>query len=135
MPCKILVIDDEADVRQAVTRQLAGSRFEVITAHDGEDGIRLLNSGDNPRTVGAIVCDVRMPRINGVEAAAYFRHEYPGIPVIVLTGYPDVRLAEEFIAEGVIDYLVKPVDKAELIEAIDKAIGHNAAPLRVNAKP
>lgn len=126
MQRKILVIDDEADVRQAIHRQLTGSGLAVIEASDGEDGIRVLNTGDNPTTVDAIICDVRMPRINGVEAVAYFRHEHPAIPIIVLTGYPDVHLAEEFLAEGVVDYLVKPVEKTELVSAINKATGYRA---------
>ena len=126
MQRKILVIEDETDIRQAIHRQLAGSGFNVVEARDGEDGIRILNTGDNPLTVDAIICDVRMPRINGAEAAAYFRHEYPDIPVIVLTGYPDVRLAEEFMSEGIVDYLVKPVEKTELINAINKATGYRA---------
>ncbi len=131
---KILVIDDETEVRQAIYRQLAGGGCAVIEACDGEDGIRTLNTGDNPTTVDAIICDVRMPRINGVEAVAYFRQEYPAIPVIVLTGYPDVRLAEEFMSEGIVGYLVKPVDKSGLMNAIDKATGNYAVPSRANTK-
>ena len=63
-----------------------------------------------------------MPNINGVEAIAYFRREYPSIPVIVLTGYPDVKLAVDFMKEGVVEYLVKPVEKTKLVDVITKAI-------------
>ena len=63
-----------------------------------------------------------MPNVNGVEAIAYFRREYPHIPVIVLTGYPDVKLAVEFMKEGVVEYLVKPVEKEKLVETIMKAV-------------
>ncbi len=62
-----------------------------------------------------------MPKINGVEAVAYFRQEYPSIPVIVSTGYPDVNLAVDFMKEGVIEYLVKPVEKEKLIGSVTKA--------------
>ena len=68
-----------------------------------------------------IICDIRMPKINGIEAVAYFRREYASIPVIVLTGYPDVKLAVDFMKEGVVDYLVKPVEKKELLAAVTKA--------------
>lgn len=119
---KILVVDDEEQVRTTVRRQLKGTGLLVLEAEDGEKAIELLGD-ENVLEVDAIICDVRMPNINGVEAVAYFRREYPSIPVIVLTGYPDVKLAVEFMKEGVIEYLVKPVDKELLIDAVNKALG------------
>ncbi len=118
---KILVVDDEEEVRKTIRLQLKGSGLEVIEAEDGKKGIEVLDN-ENAITIDAILCDVRMPKISGVEAVAYFRREYPHIPVIVLTGYPDVKLAVEFMKEGVIEYLVKPVEKEKLIEVVMKAV-------------
>ena len=73
-----------------------------------------------------IICDVRMPKINGVEAVAYFRRNYPAVPVIVLTGYPDVKLAVEFMKKGVVEYLVKPVEKEKLIESVITAASRHS---------
>jgi two-component system chemotaxis response regulator CheY len=114
-----LVIDDEPEVREVIRLQLGGTRYQVLDAADGEEGIRLLDA--NALTVDVIICDVRMPKINGVEAVAYFRREYPSTPVIVLTGYPDVNLAVQFLKQGALEYLVKPVDMEKLVEAVDKA--------------
>jgi len=119
---KILIVDDEAPVRKAIRLQLKGTGMEVIEAEDGEQGIKLLDS-QNALDVNVIICDVRMPKINGVEAVAYFRREYPAIPVIVLTGFPDAKLATEFMKQGAFDYLVKPVEKEALIEVVTKAAG------------
>jgi two-component system, chemotaxis family, chemotaxis protein CheY len=121
MQHKILVVDDEEEVRNTIKLQLKGTGLEVVEAEDGKKGIETLDA-ENALTVDAILCDVRMPTINGVEAIAYFRREYPSIPVIVLTGYPDVKLAVEFMKEGVVEYLVKPVEKEKLIETVMKAI-------------
>ncbi len=118
---KILVIDDEEVIRKTIRQQLDGIGFEIIEAEDGEKGIELLNTLDNPLTVDVIICDVRMPKINGVEAIAYFRREYPSMPIIVLTGYPDVKLATDFLKLGVSEYLTKPVDKKRLIEVVTRA--------------
>jgi len=118
---KILVVDDEEEVRKTIRLQLKGTGLEVVEAEDGEKGIALLDA-ENVITVDAILCDVRMPKINGVEAVAYFRREYPSIPVIVLTGFPDVKLAVDFMKEGVVEYLVKPVEKEKLVEVVMKAI-------------
>jgi two-component system chemotaxis response regulator CheY len=115
----VLVVDDEADVRQVIRLQLNGTHFEVLEAEEGGRAIELLN--DNALTVDVIICDVRMPKIGGVEAVTYFRKEYPSTPVIVLTGFPDVDLAVEFLKKGVVEYLVKPVEKEKLIEAVEKA--------------
>ena len=118
---KVLVIDDEDVIRQTIRKQLDGSGFEIIEANDGEQGIDLLNTLDNPLTVDVIICDIRMPKINGIEAIAYFRKEYPSTPIIVLTGYPDVTLATDLLKQGVTDYLTKPVDKQSLVEVVKKA--------------
>ena len=121
MTHKILIVDDEEEVREVIKLQLGGTGHELLEAADGEQGIEMLNN-ENALLVDAIICDVRMPKVNGVEAVAYFRQEFPTIPVIVLTGYPDVNLAVEFLKEGVVEYLVKPVEKAQLVEAVNKAI-------------
>lgn len=121
MKHKILVVDDEEEVRKTIRLQLKGTGLEIVEAADGKKGIEILDA-ENVTVVDAILCDVRMPNINGVEAIAYFRREYPHIPVIVLTGYPDVKLAVEFMKEGVVEYLVKPVEKEKLVATVMKAI-------------
>lgn len=120
---KILVIDDEEEVRKTIRLQLKGTDLETVEAEDGKKGIEMLDA-ENATIMDAILCDVRMPNINGVEAISYFRREYPTIPVIVLTGYPDVKLAVDFMKQGVVDYLVKPVEKSKLVETVMKAISN-----------
>ena len=120
MKHKILVIDDEAKIRKTIRLQLEGTTFEILEAEDGEKGIQVLEN-ENILEIDVVICDVRMPKINGIEAFAYFRQEFPSIPVIVLTGYPDVNLAVEFMKAGAVDYLVKPVEKNELLAAVTKA--------------
>jgi two-component system chemotaxis response regulator CheY len=114
-----LVVDDDEEVREGILLQLSDTRYTILEAEDGEKAIECLN--DNALTVDVIICDVRMPKINGVEAVAYFRREFSGTPVIVLTGFPDLDLAVMFMKEGVVDYLVKPVEKAKLIETVEWA--------------
>ncbi len=117
------MVDDEEEVRKTIRLQLKGTGLEVIEAEDGKKGIEMLDA-ENALTMDAILCDVRMPKVNGVDAISYFRREYPSIPVIVLTGYPDVKLAVDFMKEGVVEYLVKPVEKSKLVEVITNAISH-----------
>lgn len=116
----VLVLDDEADVRQAIRLQLKDTRFEILEAESAQQALDLL--GDNAIGIDVIICDVRMPGVSGIEAVAHFQREYPTTPVIVLTGFPDVALAVDFMKKSdVVDYLTKPVEKAKLVEAVERA--------------
>ena len=116
----VLVLDDEAGVRSAIRLQLKDSRFGVLEAENVQQAIGLL--GDNAISIDVIICDVRMPGVSGVEAVATFQRDYPTTPVIVLTGFPDVALAVDFMKKkDVVDYLIKPVEKDKLIAAVEQA--------------
>jgi len=119
---RVLIVDDEENIRRVARLTLAKAGYEVIEAKDGADAIEALNSGENPLLVDVIVCDIRMPKINGVEAISYFRSQYPSVPIIVQTGFPDLNLATSLMKQGVSEYLVKPVDNAKLIAAVGKAV-------------
>lgn len=122
---RVLVVDDDPMVRQVVCRHLTKAGYEVVECADGEEGITAQKSGDNPLVVDAILCDIHMPKINGIEAIAYFREQFPCVPVLVLTGFPDVERAVTLMRQGVKDYLVKPVAKERLLEVVKKAVdGH-----------
>ena len=122
---RVLVVDDEPSIRKLVNLSLTKAGYEVVEAQDGEQAIKVLNSDDNPLMVDTILCDIRMPKVNGIEAIAYFRTQYPTVPVVVMTGYPDVDLAVSLMRQGVLDYLVKPVSKDELLTVISKAVDNH----------
>jgi DNA-binding NtrC family response regulator len=116
----ILVVDDEAAVRAAVRLQLKDTRLDVLEAGTFQQAIDLLR--DNAISIDVIICDVRMPGTSGVEAVEVFQREFPNTPVIVLTGFPDVALAVDFMKKkGVVDYLIKPVEKEKLTAVVERA--------------
>ena len=119
---KILIIDDEADVREVLRLHLESVNLNVIEAENGEEGIKLMKSGANLLQVGLILCDIRMPKVNGVEAIEYLKENAPSIPIIVVTGYPDSELAVSLLKKGVKDYLVKPVEKEKLLAKVKEAL-------------
>ena len=119
---RVMVVDDEEPIRKAIWLSLMRAGYEVVEAGDGEEAIRRLNEGDNPLVVDAIICDIRMPKMNGTSAIAYFREQYPCIPIVVLTGYPDVHLAIFLMKQGVKNYLVKPLGKKEILTAVGQAV-------------
>ena len=123
-PCegRILVVDDEPSIRKPIRLALLQAGYEVVEAIDGQDAIDILSQGNNPLLVDAILCDIRMPRINGIDAICFFRSHYPSIPIIVLTGYPDWNLAVTLMKMGVRDYLMKPVTKDDLLRILKSAV-------------
>lgn len=72
MKSKILVVDDEAEIRRTIRLQLEGTDFEIIEATNGEEAIDTLGR-ENILEISVIICDIRMPKINGVEAIAFFQ--------------------------------------------------------------
>ncbi|HKC95483.1 MAG TPA: response regulator [Nitrospira sp.] len=119
---RVLVVDDEPDIRKVVRMTLQKAGYEVIEAENGEKAIQAINEGENRLLLDVVICDIRMPKINGAEAIAYFRSNYPRVPVIVLTGFPDTDMATSFLRQGVVDYLVKPVEGDKLKEAVRRAM-------------
>ena len=119
---RILIVDDEESIRKALRLTLRKAGYDVVEADDGAEGIEAIGADDNPLMVDVIICDIRMPKINGLEAIAFFRQQYPSVPVLVLTGYPDVQLATNLLKQGVVDYLVKPADKDALNAAVERAM-------------
>lgn len=119
---KILIIDDEEDVRDVVKMHLesAGMEYDFIEAENGEEVIQILNNEVNMMEIAIAVCDIRMPKINGIECINFLRQEAPGIPVIVLTGFPDPEMAADLTKKGVQAYLVKPIDKEKLVGMVKK---------------
>jgi two-component system chemotaxis response regulator CheY len=119
---RVLIVDDEENIRKLVRITLAKAGYDVIEAENGEKGIAAVRSGDNPLMLDVIICDLKMPKVNGMEAIAFFRAQFPSVPIVVLTGHPTVEGASDLFKKGIVEYLVKPVDPDKLIAAVGKAV-------------
>jgi len=119
---RILVVDDEAHIRTTVNMVLTKAGYDVVEAENGEKGIRAITSGDNSLMVDMILCDMQMPKIDGVGAIAHFQAQFPSVPVVVMTGHPDVQAATKLMKQGVKDYLVKPIEKDKLLAVVGEAV-------------
>lgn len=119
---KILVIDDEKNVRDVIRLHLEQAGFHILEAGNGEEGISILKEENNMVNVGVILCDIRMPKVNGIEMIDYLKQEAPGIPIAVITGYPDTELAVSLLKKGVKDYLVKPIEKEKLLDTVERLV-------------
>jgi two-component system chemotaxis response regulator CheY len=119
---KIMIVDDEKEVREVIRIHLDVNGYNLLEAENGEEAIKILRSEDNMVNVGLILCDIRMPKVNGIECIDFLRQEAPGIPVVVVTGYPDTEVATNLMKKGIKDYLVKPVEKKKLLDTVEKLI-------------
>ncbi len=127
---RILVVDDEPVVRRAIRLPLQKEGYDVVEAENGEEAIKVLQSGDNPMRVSVITCDIRMPQIGGVEAIEYFRNAFPSIPVVVITAYPETEMAVTLMKQGVTDYVTKPVEGPKLLQVVAEAMEKHGDPFR-----
>ena len=121
---RVLIVDDEADIRKTVRLTLSKAGFDVIEAEDGEKAIKEVRSGDNPLMLDAIICDIHMPNVNGKQATTFIREQFPSVPIIIMTGQPDIKDATELMKQGVVDYLVKPVSPEKLTEVVAKHVNN-----------
>ena len=118
---RVLVVDDQADVRKGIRLILAKAGYDVVEAEDGAKGIAAIKADGNALLVDAIICDLYMPKVNGMEAIAYFREQFPSVPVVVLTGKPDIQNIPSLFKQGIADYLVKPIEADKLTAAVHRA--------------
>jgi DNA-binding NtrC family response regulator len=107
----ILLIDDEPELRELLEEQLRDAGHKVQTAVDGRDGKDQLMR----RVFDVVICDVRLPKIDGLTLLRYIRKEIPSTDVILMTAYADVAQAVSALKEGAYDYLTKPFDVDELL--------------------
>ncbi len=114
---RILIIDDEATLRQTLARILQRAGFEAITAGSALEGLNLLGR----ETMDLIYMDIRMPDMNGLEALKAIRVKFPDLPVILFTAQPDLNSALEALRSGANDYLLKPL-RPEIILGRTRAI-------------
>jgi two-component system chemotaxis response regulator CheY len=118
---RVLVVDDEVDVRKSVRLILTKAGYDVVEAEDGEAGVRAIKRGDNPFALGAIICDLNMPKMTGMEAIPYFRSQFPHASIIVLSGEVTTERARILTKQGVSSILSKPINQATLLAAVKKS--------------
>ncbi|MEH1828605.1 MAG: sigma-54 dependent transcriptional regulator [Nostoc sp.] len=124
---KILVIDDEKALRQAIAQILHSEGHEVLEAADGEQGLKLLQ---NPEThLDLVFLDLKMPKTQGMTVLKQLEQKRFELPVIVMTAYGTSRTAIEAMQLGAYDYLTKPFDLDELVNLTTKALAHHQEPL------
>ncbi len=116
---RILVVDDEADVRLLLAREIGDRGYEVTAAADSAQAMEEMGRGD----FDVVLTDVRMPGMDGIALTEWIKRTRPDTDVVVMTGYPSIEGEATGIWLGAFDYLRKPFGEMDLVtSSIDRAI-------------
>jgi CheY-like chemotaxis protein len=117
----ILVIDDNASVRKAITLMLESGGYRVTGAKDGTEGMRLFDSGEPD----LVICDIIMPDKDGIELIREMRRTRPDTRIIAMTGggqFPNLDFLKMARAFGAADALAKPIDPDDLVSRVEACL-------------
>jgi two-component system response regulator HydG len=115
---KIVVVDDEADICFLLKRFLSKNDFIVETAQNGKDGLALIES----ISPDLVMTDFRLGDITGTELLTAIKSKRPHVPVLIITGYSDIKVAVSVMKLGAYDYITKPLFPDEILVTVKKAL-------------
>jgi two-component system response regulator AtoC len=118
---RVLVVDDEPNLRKVLGALLTQAGHEIVTEADGESGLARVKS--SPRgTFDVVITDLRMPGMDGMQLMRAILDEDPSLPVIILTAHGTVDTAVEAVKGGAFDFIEKPFDRDQIDKILAKAI-------------
>src|SRR5882672_9726568 len=116
---RILVVDDEEPIREIVTAMLESSGYQCQQAASGKQALALLTSGDSFELV---LSDLMMAGLDGIGLLEKTKERYPDMPVVMVTAVHDISVALDAIRNGAYDYLLKPFEREQLLNAVRRAL-------------
>ncbi len=117
----ILIIDDEKAIRKTLSEILSYEGYKIEEAGDGEEGLKKFRD----RSFEVVLCDIKMPKLDGIEFLDKAREHNPDIPVIMISGHGTIETAVEAVKKGAYDYIAKPPDLNRLLITIRNAMDKN----------
>jgi DNA-binding NtrC family response regulator len=118
----ILIIDDEKAIRKTLSEILSYEGYKIDEAGDGEEGFRRFKEKD----YDVILCDIKMPKMDGIEFLEKAKESNPDIPIIMISGHGTIETAVEAVKKGAYDYISKPPDLNRLLITIRNAMDKNS---------
>ena len=117
---KILIIEDEETIRRVLKKVLLdeNKNYQIIEAHDGVQAIEMIKSNK----IDLILCDIKMPKKDGIEVLEFLIKGFSEIPVIMISGHGDLETAVESMRLGAFDYISKPPDLNRLLNSVRGAL-------------
>ncbi len=119
MTFRILVVDDEKNIRTSLSRAMEMDGYQVSQAQDGQEALKMMLKLE----IDLIIADLRMPKLSGEDLLKRVVSAYPTVPVIILTGHGTVDNAVQAMRNGAYDFLTKPVNLERLGLLVKRALG------------
>lgn len=116
----ILIVDDDLDNRELLAEALSQTGYQTILAASAEEACEKADAQD----FGLVISDIQMGAISGIELLKWLRKQIPDTPVVLLTAFGSVESAINAMKHGAFDYLTKPINLAEFLVVVDRAIEH-----------
>jgi DNA-binding NtrC family response regulator len=122
MKAKLLIVDDEKNIREGLEKALAIDGYEVELASDGKEALDMIEEGD----VDLVITDLKMPHLSGEELMREALDSYPYLPIIILTGHGTIENAVEAMRNGAYDFLTKPLNIDKLSIIVNRALENSS---------
>jgi DNA-binding NtrC family response regulator len=119
---RVLVVDDEADVRRSVRLILTKAGYDVDEAEHPEAGATLVKTGANKLQLSVIITDLSMPTVNEIIVIPYLHSQFPSCPIIVLSGSKMLDRSTKLFKDAGVQFLAKPINQEQLLGAVNKAV-------------
>jgi DNA-binding NtrC family response regulator len=114
----ILIIDDEKAIRKTLAEILSYEGYKIEEAADGEEGLKKFSS----TTFDVVLCDIKMPKMDGIEFLEKARELNPDVPIVVISGHGNIETAVEAVKKGAFDYISKPPDLNRMLITLRNAL-------------
>lgn len=115
---KVLIVDDDALVLRSLQRALSNQSLHIVPMNDVHQAMKLVET----ETFDCVLCDIRMPKMSGLGFARFVRSISPEVPILLMTGDPQLESAIEAIEVGILEYLSKPIDPMKLRGTVGRAV-------------
>ena len=116
----VLIVDDEESICWGLAKVVKGLGYAPITKSSAESALQL--GSDDDVKPSAIVLDVRLPGMSGLEAISQFQEQFDGVPIILITAHGDLETAVDAVRQGAFEYVVKPFETEQIRELIQRAV-------------
>ena len=114
----ILIVDDERSIRKTLSEILSYEGYKIDEAVDGEDGLKKFTTS----SYDIVICDVKMPKMDGIEFLEKAKAFNPDVPIIIISGHGNIELAVEAVKKGAFDYISKPPDLNRMLITLRNAL-------------
>ena len=128
----ILIVEDEANIRR-VLRKVLIDENKTLTISEAEDGVTAISS-ISKLTFDLILCDIKMPKKDGIEVLSYAQEHSPETPVVMISGHGDLETAVQAMRLGAYDYIAKPPDLNHLLQTVRTALNVKSKPKKTKTK-